>query len=341
MIKMGILGGGYWGKNIVRNLLKIPEVEVAVVGDPHPETRRQVLEQFPGIRCTGDPEAILSDDAIDAVAVITPPSLHYLPAKKALEAEKHVFVEKPMAMSYEEGKELLSLAEEKGKVLFVDETFLYDPALHLVRDLINTGEIGPVQHVLSERLGMGRIRCESNVWWNSAPHDLSILRFILPQRVEAVAVTGKAFLQEGIEDVTMGILEMEEGISAFVHLSWCHPKSTAALTIIGQRGAIFYEGRFANRHVVLYRYEFGQRPKEEVWGVPSPNFIPAKATEERVWRDFGPTEPLYASLEAFVRAIQEGYDAPSLGKYSLETLKVLEAGQRSLKAGGERISLRS
>jgi len=336
MIRVGVLGGGYWGKNIVRNLLRIPGVEVVALCDPHPGTRKEVGESFPGIRCTADPEGILAEDGIDAVAVITPPSLHYLPAKRALEAGKHVFVEKPMAMRYEEGQELLSLAERRGKVLFVDETFLYDPALHLVRDLIRDGEIGPVQHVLSERLGMGRIRCESNVWWNSAPHDLSILRFLLPQRVVSISVTGKAFLQEGIEDVTMGTLEMEGGITAFVHLSWCHPKSTASLTVIGEKGAIFYEGRFKNRHVVLYRYEIGERPKEEVWGVPSPNFIPAKAVEERVWRDFGPTEPLYASLEAFIRAIREGYDAPSLGRYSLETLKVLDAGDRSLRAGGQK-----
>lgn len=337
MIRVGILGGGYWGKNIARNLLRMSDVEVKAVCDPHPETLKGVSEAFPGVRCIADPEEMLADDGIDAVAVITPPSLHYLPAKKALEAGKHIFVEKPMAMDYEEGLELLSLAEEKGKVLFVDETFLYDPALHLVKELIDGGEIGPVRHILSERLGMGRIRCESNVWWNSAPHDLSILRFLIPQKVTSISVKGKAFLQEGIEDVAMGVLELQGGISAYVHLSWCHPKSTASLTVVGDKGAIFYEGRFTNRQVVLYRYEFGERPQDEVWGVPSPNFIPAKVTEERVWRDFGPVEPLYASLEAFVKAIKEGYDAPSLGKYSIETLRVLDAGDRSLRAGGQRL----
>jgi len=337
-MRFGVLGGGYWGKNIIRNLLKMPGVEVALICDPHRGTREEIARDF-GLKVTGEPDAVLEAPGIDAVLIVTPPSLHYLPAKKALLAGKHVFVEKPMAMDYAQGEELLTLSERQGKVLFVDETFLYDPALRLVKELVQGEAIGPVRHVLSERLGMGRIRCESNVWWNSAPHDLSIIRFILPGKVTSITVKGNAFIQDGLEDVAMGLLELQGGVTCFVHLSWCHPHSTASLTVVGEKGAIFYEGRFKKRKVILYRYQFGEKPRDIVWGIPSPNLIPAQATEERTWTDFGPTEPLYASLEAFLRAIKEGFEAPSLGKYSLETLRVLDAGHRSLKEGGIRVQV--
>lgn len=337
MVKVAVIGGGYWGKNILRNLLKIPGVQVLYLCDPYKGAREEIERLFPMVQTVEDVEEVLRDPQVEALAIVTPPSLHYLPAKMALLAGKHVFVEKPLAMSYEEGQELLELSQRAGKVLFVDETFLYDPALRLLKEKIEEGAIGKVRHVLSERLGMGRIRCDSNVWWNSAPHDLSILRFILPYKVRSIMAWGNAFIQEGIEDVTMALLEIEGGISAFIHLSWCHPQSTASLTVIGEEGALFYEGRFQKRKVVLYRYKFGEKPKEIVWGIPSPNLIPAQVIEEKTWNDFGQVEPLQASLEAFIGAIERGLDVPSLGKYSIETLKVLHAGARSLKEGGSKV----
>lgn len=338
-LKIGVLGGGYWGRNVVRSLKAIEGVEVKAICDPHEGSREELKALFPDIALVADPEELVVDPEIDAVCIITPPSLHYLPAKVALQAGKHVFVEKPMAMSYEEGVELVELAEKKGKVLFVDETFLYDPALLLVKELLEGGAIGEVRYMVSERLGMGRIRCDSNVWWNSAPHDLSLVRFLLPQKPVSIMVTGKAFLQTELEDVVLANLELEGGIPVWIHLSWCYPKSTASLTVVGERGAVFYEGRFAKRQVVLYNFKFGTKPTESVWGVPSPNLIPAEVKEGRVWTDFGKEEPLYLALSAFIDAIDNGKEAPSLGRYSLETLRLLDLGQLSLKRGGVKITL--
>lgn len=338
-LRIGVLGGGYWGRNVVRSLKAIEGVEVKAICDPHEKSREELKVLFPTVTLIEEPEDLMADPEIDAICIVTPPSLHYLPAKVALQAGKHVFVEKPMAMSYEEGHELVELAKKKGKVLFVDETFLYDPALLLVKELLQKGAIGEIRYVVSERLGMGRIRCDSNVWWNSAPHDLSIIRFLLPQKPLTIAVTGKAFLQEELEDVVLANLELEGGIPVWVYLSWCHPKSTACLTVVGEKGAVFYEGRFAKRQVVLYKFKFEIRPTEYVWGVPSPNLIPAEVKEESVWTDFGKEEPLYLALSAFIDAIDNGRDVPSLGRYSLETLKLLDLGQLSLKKGGTKITL--
>jgi len=338
-IRLAVMGGGYWGKNLIRNFSTLEEVEVKLLCDLNEEALKDAKGLFPSLETSADIERIFQDDAVDGVVIVTPPSLHYQPAKKALTAGKHIFIEKPMAMSYQEGKKLVELADEKGKVLFVDETFLYDPALQVVKEMIDGGEMGKIYHVLLERLGIGRIRCESNVWWNSAPHDLSILRYLIKQEVRTVSLRAHAYLQDGIEDVALASLEMEDNISVSIHLSWFHPISTASLVIVGSKGAIFYEGRFKKRRVVLYRYHLGTPPTQRVQGVPTPNFIPIQSSVEREITDFGSEEPLRTSCLNFIMAIAEGIEPPTSGRNSLRTLKVLEAGEVSMRAGGKAISL--
>lgn len=338
-IRLAVMGGGYWGRNLVRNFSALEGVEVTLLCDLNEETSRECQELYPGLETCTDHGRIFQNDGIDGVVVVTPPSLHYQPAKEALTAGKHAFVEKPMATSYQEGKELVALAEQQGKVLFVDETFLYDPALQVVKEMLDEGAIGELYHILMERLGMGRVRCESNVWWNSAPHDLSILRYLIEREVRSIALHGSVHLQKGIEDIALASLELEGDMSAWVHLSWFHPLSTASLVIIGSRGAIFYEGRFKKRKVTLYRYDVGKPPTQRVQGVPTPNFIPIQSTVEKEITDFGPEEPLRACCTSFVKAISEGIEPPSSGRNSLDTLQVLEAGAISLRKGGEKISI--
>jgi UDP-2-acetamido-3-amino-2,3-dideoxy-glucuronate N-acetyltransferase len=338
-LRLAVLGGGYWGKNLIRNFAALEGVEVKLLCELNEEVSRECRELYPALETCTDHGRVFKEDEVDGVVIVTPPSLHYQPAKEALAGGKHVFVEKPMAMSYQEGKELVALAEKKGNVLFVDETFLYDPALKVIKEMLDAGAIGKVYHILMERLGMGRVRCDSNVWWNSAPHDLSILRFLIGREVRTISMHGSANLQKGIEDVTMSSMELDGNISAFIHLSWFHPLNTASLVIVGSTGAIFYEGRFAKRKVVLYRYEVGKAPTQLVQGIPTPNFIPIKASVEKEITEFGPEEPLRGSCASFVKSITDGIEAPSSGRNSLQTLQVLEAGIISLHKGGEKVSL--
>jgi UDP-2-acetamido-3-amino-2,3-dideoxy-glucuronate N-acetyltransferase len=338
-LRLAVLGGGYWGRNLIRNFAALEGVEVKLLCELNEAASKECKKLYPWLQTCTDNGQVFQDDGVDGVIVVTPPSLHYRPAKEALTAGKHVFVEKPMAMTYQEGKELVALAEKKGKVLFVDETFLYDPALRVIKEMLDGEAIGRVYHILMERLGMGRVRCESNVWWNSAPHDLSILRFLVGGGVRSISLHGSAYLQKGIEDVTLASLELEGDMSAWIHLSWFHPLNTASLVIVGSTGAIFYEGRFAKRKVTLYRYDVGKPPTQLVQGIPTPNFIPIKASVEKEVTEFGPDEPLRGSCASFVKAITEGIEPPSSGRNSLKTLQVLEAGIISLRKGGEKISL--
>ena len=339
-LRLAVLGGGYWGRNLIRNFAALEGVAVKLLCELNEEASKECKKLYPSLETCTDHGRVFKDNEVDGVVICTPPSLHYQPAKEALTAGKHVFVEKPMAMSYQEGKELVALAENKGKVLFVDETFLYDPALKVIKEMLDAGAIGTVYHILMERLGMGRVRCDSNVWWNSAPHDLSILRFLIGRGVRSISMHGSAYLQKGIEDVTLASLELDGDISALIHLSWFHPLNTASLVIVGSTGAIFYEGRFAKRKVVLYRYDVGKPPTQRVQGIPTPNFIPIKASVEKEITEFGPEEPLRGSCASFVKTITDGIEAPSSGRNSLQTLQVLEAGVISLRKGGARVSLK-
>jgi predicted dehydrogenase len=274
---------------------------------------------------------ILHDPTIDAIVVATPPASHFAIAHAALRAGKHVWVEKPLALRYVDGQQLVALARKNRLALFVDETFLYDPLIQQVRSFLAAGVIGRIHHVSLERTGMGRIRRDSNVWWNSAPHDVAILRYILDSRVSAISATGHAFLQPGIEDVVWASLRLECGVSAHVYLHWLFPEKKAPLMIVGEHGMLGYEGRFEKRSLRRYVYRLGVSDAKDTG---RENVLPIEHSEivEEIRGDR--TEPLAFACGAFRDTILANTEAPSSGAHALHTLAVLEAGARSLMQNG-------
>jgi predicted dehydrogenase len=219
-------------------------------------------------------------------------------------------------------------------MLFVDETFLYDPLVQQARAIITAGRLGKIHHVSSERTGMGRIRRDSNVWWNSAPHDLSVLRYLLDVPVRCVSATGHAFLQSAIEDVVWASLRLAGDISAHVYLSWLFPEKKASLVVVGEHGMLEYEGRFGKRRLIRYEYRLGQvseMPREEV---ARANLIPIENANMVEVMQGDRTEPLLLACAAFRDSIVSNEPAPSSGEYSLHTLAALEAGAHSLAQQG-------
>ena len=336
-LQVAVFGGGYWGKNLIRNFSSLGEGEVKVVCDLNQEVLKEIKSEFPSLDTTSEFDQVLKQDSIAGVAVATPPSLHYPVAKQTLLAQKHTWVEKPLAMKVKEAEELTGLAKKEGLVLFVDETFLYDPALKIVKEMIDSGKIGKIYHLLFQRLGMGRIRCDSNVWWNSAPHDLSILRYLMPLTIKTISLKCFSYLQEGIEDVAWAFLELKDGVSACINLNWFYPHSTASVTIIGSKGAIHYEGRFKARKISLYQYELGSPPKRKVDGVPSPNFIPIGAKLQEEITEFGKHPPLELACKHFLECIKNRKEPLSSGQNSLKVVRLLEAGEISNNEGGKPI----
>lgn len=253
-------------------------------------------------------------------------------ALAALRAGKNVWVEKPLALTGADGRELVDAAKAAGTILFVDETFLYDPMVREMKRLVDDGTLGDVWHLSFERLGMGRIRRDSNVWWNSAPHDLSILFHLVPRPVARLQMHLHHYLQPGVADMAVCDIELEGGVSAHIYLSWLHPEKTAKVFVIGSERMLAYEGRFEKRAVTLFDYTIDRTAPAASAGsapiVPITNFA-GKALEIA-----GGAEPLGLAAEHFVESIQNGTEPLTSGARSLRVVEALEAADRAAIRGG-------
>jgi predicted dehydrogenase len=336
-INVGLIGAGYWGHKLLPKFLAAPQVNVQSVCDIHPGNRAEVERKFPNVSTTDSLDKLLASRDLDAVVVITPPATHFSLAQAALEADKHVWIEKPLALRLDEGRRLVQLASAKKKTLFVDHTFLYDPAVQMIRDLVQQGELGEIFHLFLQRLNLGRIKRDSNVWWNSAPHDASMILFILSAEPTSVNLHGYRYLQSSLEDLNMAVIEMNGGISAFVYHNWLYPENTAKLTVIGSKRLLVYEGKFEKRSLTLYDYELENFRTSQVAPAELPTTIPSKIVGERKLEGFQGQEPLAAAVADFIEAIRSGREPISNGDFSLKVLAVLEAGERSVRSGGSRI----
>lgn len=338
-IRVAVIGAGYWGLNLVRVFQRTDGVWLACVCDSRPDALQEVKRQHPHVALSVSQERILQDKQVDAIVVATPPATHYSLTRAALSAGKHVWVEKPLALRYAHGRELVALAHEVQRTLFVDETFLYDPLVQQARALIAAGALGTIHHLSLERTGMGRIRRDSNVWWNFAPHDLSILRYVLDAQVSRLSVTGHAFLQPGIEDVAWASLQLDNKVSAHVYLHWLFPTKKASLTVVGESGVLAYEGRFGNRRLTRYEYRLGSLTPTSSQETTQANLVSIDHYEAAEVRRGDRIEPLALACAAFRDSIVRGVPAPSRGESSLQTLAVLDAGARSLMHHGQWLSL--
>jgi UDP-2-acetamido-3-amino-2,3-dideoxy-glucuronate N-acetyltransferase len=329
-VNVAVVGLGYWGKNLVRIFARLPRARLTGLCD----LERQQVEKFapdhPGARGTTDYAELLRRDDVDAVVLATPPSRHHAMALAALEAGKHVWVEKPLALSVADGARLVDAARERGRVLFVDETFLYDPLVREMKRIIDAGGLGEVYHLSFERLGMGRIKRDSNVWWNSAPHDVSILLYLVPRRVVQVRLHEHCYLQAGIADMTVCDLELEGGVSAHIYLSWLHPEKTAKVTVVGRERMLSYEGRFEKRGITLYEYATDRATGngEAAAIIPITHFSAHRLEVPAA------VEPLALAAEHFTDSILAGTEPLSSGARSLRVVEVLEAAGRAATRGG-------
>lgn len=315
---IGLIGAGYWGERLLRVFASLPGCEVRGVADVDPQARVRLGS---GTNVTSRSEDLWTDPRIDAVLIATPPSTHYTLARDALRAGKHCWVEKPMALRPSEAEDLVGLAEKRTRLLFVDETFLYDPLVRHARNWIRTGRLGRIFHVSFERLGMGRIRRDSDVWWNSAPHDLAMLRYLVPAQVKSIQLERFAHLQANVADIAVATLQLAGGVSGHIHLSWISPVKTASCVVVGSRGMLRYEGRFGQRSLTLFdcRIDGAKTVRSNV--VPIRDFAVVETLEG------GPEEPLALAAEAFLGGIRDGTPVPSDGRSSLAVVRLLAAAE--------------
>ena len=313
-IRLSILGAGNWGKNHVRVFCTLLGNENVIVCDPDESRREAMLANYSGIRVSPDP--VFTD--VDAVVIATPAVTHFKLARQALLAGKHVLVEKPLTMTSQEGEELVNLAEERGRILMVDHLLEYHPAVVTLKKLVDKGELGKLLHLTSERLNLGVIRSEENALWSLAPHDISVILYLLGEEPVEVAAHGAAYLQSGIEDVCYLTMRFASGALGHVHVSWLDPIKTRRLSVVGKRKMAVYDDMQKEKLVLL------DQRAEQVEDAFQPVRGDAKAIQ------IDAQEPLRRMAETFIEGVRTGVAPLSDGLDGLRVVRVLEAAQRAL-----------
>ena len=248
MLKISQIGVGYWGPNLLRNLVANKKCQVDKVVDLSSERREYVNRMYPAIQAIADVDEIFNDGGIDAVVIATPVATHFGLAMKALEANKHVLVEKPLAKSVIEVEKLGELSINKNRVVMVGHTFLYNNAVRYVKKIIESGELGDIRYLYSRRLNLGRIRSDVDALWNFAPHDISIIQYWLgdPNPV-SVSKKGVDFIQNGVDDVVFMNIIYPNKIMANIHVSWLDPKKIRSMTVVGSKKMVVYDDTAENK----------------------------------------------------------------------------------------------
>jgi predicted dehydrogenase len=315
-LRVALVGAGYWGSKLARAFGQLDEVELCLIVDHDLEHCRALSATCP---ISTQADDVWANEGIDAVVIATPPVSHYALARSALEARKHCWVEKPMTLSTEHAEDLVQLARQQSRTLFVDETFLYDPLVEQARRWIAENRLGRLYHLSFQRLGMGRVRRDSDIWWNSASHDLSILRYLVPTPVHDLQVERFSYLQSGIADMCVATLRLEDEVSVHVYVSWLSPIKQASLVAVGSSGMLRYEGRFGQRQLAFYDYSISNPPR------PSGNVLPIEGFRATQILDNPGEEPLKLAAKAFIQSIRTGTATPSDGAQSLQTVRLLAA----------------
>jgi predicted dehydrogenase len=330
-LRAGVVGCGYWGPHLIRNLHEMAEVELVGVADPRPDRLEYVRRTYPAVAVFPDHRELLRSD-VQAVVLATPIRTHYRLAREALLAGKHVLVEKPLAASIEEAAELVELARERGLVLMVGHTFLYNPAVRELRRLVREGELGRIYYGDSARLNLGMFQRDVNVIWDLAPHDLSILMYVLDQEPVMVSARGSTCVQAGVHDVCYLEVLFSGGTSAHVHVSWLDPDKVRRLTLVGDRRMAVYNDVSPAK---LRIYDSGvesPRPTDN-YGEFEFSYRHGQIVIPYLhWR-----EPLRLECEHFCDCVRTGECPLSDGEQGLKVVAVCAAADRSLAEGGIRV----
>lgn len=321
---VAVVGCGYWGKNLVRNLHQLGAL--GMVCDATPAGQATARALAPEAQVVMDVAEVLANPGIAAVVITTPAETHFDLARQALEAGKDVFVEKPLALTYEQGAHLVWQAERQRRILMVGHVLEYHPAVVQLYALVRSGALGKVRYIYSNRLSLGKIRREENILWSFAPHDIAIILRLMGSMPFQVIACGGSYVQPNIADVTVTNLLFDNGVRAHIHVSWLHPFKEQRLVVVGSQKMASFDD--VAKRLVLYDQRVDLKE-----GQP----VPVKGNGEEV--AFALDEPLRLECEALLQAIATRRPPLTDGQSGLRVLKVLQAAQRSLVMNGEPVTL--
>jgi UDP-2-acetamido-3-amino-2,3-dideoxy-glucuronate N-acetyltransferase len=324
---IAVIGCGSWGKNLIRNFNELKALYA--ICDIDENKLNSFRAEYPEVVSYQDFNSLLDDPRVDATVISTPAVTHFSLTKKALLSGKDVFVEKPLALHYKEGEELVSLAEQKNKILMVGHVLLYHPAIMKLKNMLDSGELGNILYIYSNRLNLGKFRTEENILWSFAPHDISIILHLLNEMPESVSATGGNYLNDNITDVTVTNLDFSSGVKSHIFVSWLHPYKEQKLVIVGGRKMVMFDDVNPKEKLFVYDHKI-----DWIDRVPIPRPDEAKPVE------IEEKEPLRAECEHFLGCIASRETPLTNGKEGLRVLKILEACQQSLEKNGKTITLK-
>jgi predicted dehydrogenase len=329
-VRVGVVGLGYWGPNLARNFDRLGDAELAYCCDLEEANLAKARSQYPQAVATDDYDRLLADDTLDAVVVATSVPTHYPLGKMAIEAGKHTFIEKPVALKAADAKDLLDTAEARGVTLMVGHLLEYHPAVAKMKELIDAGELGRVYYAYANRLNLGKVRQDENALWSLGPHDVSVLNYLTGDEPEEVSARGECYLQDDVEDVVFGYIRYRSGVVGHLHVSWLDPHKSRKITVVGEKKMVVFDDMEADRKITVYdKGATTTRTKFETYG----EFVTLHFGDIHIPR-IGNEEPLRLECQHFVDAVRDGLRPRSDGRDALNVVKVLDAMEVSLREGG-------
>jgi predicted dehydrogenase len=334
-IKVGVVGCGYWGPNLIRNFRSLSDCSLKMMCDLSENRLSHLRSLYPDVKGETDFNHLLNGAGLDAVVIATSVKLHYPMAKAALLAGKHTFIEKPMAASSEQCEELIQIAQQNGLVLMVGHTFLYSPAVSKIKQIIDVGDLGDIRYICARRLNLGLFQKDINVAWDLAPHDISIILHIMGETPVAVNCRGSAHVTPGIEDVTSMCLTFPKNRSAIIHSSWLDPRKIREMTIVGSKRMIVYDDVAPLEKIRIFDMRVERPPHYDTFA----EFHYAYHYGDVYAPYIKQEEPLKTECQHFLDCIRHGKTPLSNGNQGLEMVKILEASSLSLQRHGSAIPL--
>jgi predicted dehydrogenase len=337
LIRIGVIGYGYWGPNLVRNFFEAADAEVACVSDLRGDRLALVQSRYPTIRTTRNFRELMEDPSIDAVAIATPVSTHYELALRALQEGKHVLVEKPMAADTDQVQRLMDLAQKQNLVLMVDHTFVYTGAVRKIRDLVDSGSLGEIYYYDSVRVNLGLFQHDVNVLWDLAVHDLSIMDYVLPFRPCAVSATGLSHVPGGTENIAYLTLFFEGSQIAHIHANWLAPVKLRRTLIGASRQMIVYDDLEQSEKIKVYDKGItlnNQQNPEKLY-----QLLVGYRTGDMLAPQIDGTEALRREIDHFLHCIREQDEPMTGGASGLRVVEILQAASQSMAQHGRPVDL--
>jgi predicted dehydrogenase len=323
-LRVAVAGLGYWGPNLARNLAALPDVELRWICDASEEARSRHAPAFPGARAAADLDEVLADDAVDAVVIATPVPSHADLAERVLRSGRHCFVEKPLAQSVADAERVVAAAGEAGRVLMVGHLLEYHPGVTRLKELVDSGELGDVHYVYSNRLNLGKLRADENALWSLGAHDVSVVLRLLDEEPSDVEAHGESYMRDGVEDVVFCFLRFPSGRSAHLHLSWLDPHKERRFTVVGSRRMATFDDMALEGKLTVYDKGFDESTSTYGEYITRSGDIFQPRIPNR--------EPLRLEVEHFVDCVREGRAPVSDGASGLRVVRVLAGLQERLDA---------